>query len=614
MEKKFDFSGWATKANLKCSDGRIITKDAFNHCDGKTVPLVWGHQHDDPLRVLGHALLECRDDGVYTYGKFNDTEQGVNAKRLVEHGDVVALSIYANQLRQDGPNVLHGVIREVSLVLAGANPGAIIENVVRHSDDSDDPVIDPTRAYFSYVGPEAIELYHADEEKPAEEKPEDKGEGEEKGKTLKEVLDTFNEEQKTALYGIIGGLLAEDEDKDTDENKEEKIKHNESEGGNETMKQNVFDTDNQKDTAVISHADQVEILKLAKTSAVGSLQQAIGIYLEEKGGSLAHGIDELETLFPEFKNLDPGAPDMLTRDQGWVSKVMNGVAKSPFSRVRTRQADARIAALRAKGYKKGEEKTVMANIKLLGRQTEPQTIYIKDELNRDDIVDITDFSVVDYEKKIMRMTMNEEVATAIMVGDGREDGDPDKIHEDRIRPIWKDEDLYTIKATVDFAAEKAELQGTNTSANFSENYVYAEAVVKHLLYARENYKASGELEMYCDPHFVNVMLLARDLNGHRMYKTRADLAAALDVKAIHTAEQSAGLTRTGKDGKTYKLLALFVNLSNYQVGATKGGEITTFNQFDIDFNKEKFLMEARLSGALTEPYSAIALEELVSEG
>jgi hypothetical protein len=295
--------------------------------------------------------------------------------------------------------------------------------------------------------------------------------------------------------------------------------------------------------------------------------------------------------------------------------VINKIHKSPFSRIKTRHANALVTELRAKGYQnKGDQKTLSNSIKLISRETTPQTVYRKDELHRDDIEDIKDFDIVGYQWKVMKENMYEELALAALVGDGREDTDPDKIHEDRIRPIWKDEDLYTIKATVDFAAEKAELQGTNTSANFSENYVYAEAVVKHLLYARENYKASGELEMYCDPHFVNVMLLARDLNGHRMYKTRADLAAALDVKAIHTAEQFAGLTRTGKDGKTYKLLALFVNLSNYQVGATKGGEITTFNQFDIDFNKEKFLMEARLSGALTEPYSAIALEELVSEG
>lgn len=606
--EKYDFSGWATRHDLLCGDGLTIRKNAFKDNDGKTVPLIWNHDHTNPDAVLGHALLENREDGVYAYCKFNDTEQGRNAKALVDHGDVRSLSIYANKLKKLGMDVIHGCIRELSLVLAGQNPGASIDFVMAHGEDEEDSMI------VNY-DENAISIYHsvdnsAKEEtiKHSEEKKEDTTVADEKKtengeKTVKEVFDSLTEEQKTVVYAMIGQAI-EDATGDNEDNED-------NEGGNENMKHNVFEKDEQTGD-FLTHADEMEIIKLAKSSGVGSLQQAIREYIG--GEALAHGIDELETLFPEFKNLDPGAPELLTRDQGWVTKVMNGVSKSPFSRVRTRQADARIANLRAKGYKKGEEKTIMANIKLLGRQTEPQTVYIKDELNRDDIVDITDFSIVDYEKKIMKMTMNEEVATAIMIGDGRDDGDPDKIHEDRIRPIWTDEDLYTIKATIDFAAEKAELQGTNTAANFSDNYVYAEAMVKALLYARENYKASGELEMYCDPHLVNVMLLARDLNGHRLYKTRADLAAALDVTSINTAEQFAGKTRTGKDGKTYKLLALFVNLNNYQVGATKGGEITTFDQFDIDFNKQKFLMEARLSGALTEPYSAIAIEEEVTAG
>lgn len=614
---KYDFSGWATRNDLLCGDGRTIRKNAFKDNDGKTVPLIWNHDHGNPEAVLGNAVLEHREDGVYAYGKFNDSEQGRHAKMLVEHGDVRSLSICANRLKQIGNDVMHGSITELSLVLAGANPGAFIDYVMAHGEDEEDSIIAnyDENAIMIYHSDETEEgeqkLEHADDksEEPKDEKKGDEEDAEEKGKTVKEVFDKFTEEQKTVVYGIVGAILdGNDEDEDeSDDEEENNIKH--SEGGNEIMKSNVFDqTENKK--ATLSHADQVEIIALAKTSGVGSLQRAIKEYCDSK--QLAHGVDELETLFPEFKNLDPGAPDLLTRDQGWVSTVMNGVSKSPFSRVRTRQADTRIAALRAKGYKKGEEKTIMANIKLLGRQTEPQTVYIKDELNRDDIVDITDFSIVDYEKKIMKMTLNEEIATAIMVGDGREDGDPDKIHEDRIVPIWKDEDLYTIKRDIDIAAEKAELQGSETGAHFGENFVYSEAFVKAILYARENYKASGELEMYCDPHLVNVMLLARDISGHRLYKTRADLAAALDVKAIHTAEQFAGLTRTTKEGKTKKLLALFVNLNNYQVGATRGGEITTFDQFDIDFNKQKFLMEARLSGALTEPYSAIAIEEDVT--
>lgn len=611
----FDFSGWATKANLRCSDGRVIMKDAFKHNDGQKVPLVWNHQHNDVNEVLGHALLENRDEGVYTYCKFNESESGKTAKELVRHGDIVALSIYANKLRQQGDNVVHGVIREVSLVMAGANPGAFIDDIICHGDESDGEAV-------IYTG-EDVEINHADSE-TNDTKKEDKEVAEETKKTeentsenkdkktVKEVLGTLNEEQLDAVSYVVGKVIeefsGEDEDDEDDENE---AKHN-FEGGNDTMKNNVFDQDEMKNGRVLTHADQEEIIKLAKSSAVGSLQAAIGIWCENN--NLAHSFsdEDLETLFPEFKNLDPGAPDLLTRDQGWVTKVMNSVHKSPFSRVRTRQADARIAALRAKGYKKAEEKTVMANIKLLGRQTEPQTIYIKDELNRDDIVDITDFSIVDYEKRIMKMTMNEEVAMAIMVGDRREDGDPDKIHDDRIRPIWTDDDLYTIKADVDIAAMKTELNGTNTGANFGDDYIYAEAIIRSLLFAREQYKGSGVLEAYMAPHLVNIMLLARDLNGRRIYNNKADLASALNVSAIHEAEQFDGLVRTDKDGGKHKLLGLFVNLSNYQVGATKGGEITTFDQFDIDFNKQKFLMECRLSGALTEPYSAIALEEPVN--
>lgn len=618
MEKKFDFSGWATKANLKCSDGRIITEAAFKHCDGMTVPLVWGHQHNDPQRVLGHALLEYRaGEGMYTYAKFNDTEQGQNAKLLVEHGDVVALSIYANQLKQNGPNVLHGAIREVSLVLAGANPGAFIENVIRHSDDGEPITVDEEATLFTDEG---ITLYHEDD--PKDDKGSDDNTDDKKsedGKTVKEIWESIEKkldpDEMNLVYGMIGAASDNGSDDNADDkDNNETVKHNEeSEGGDDTMKKNVFDTEDQNNTMVLSHADQEAILKLAKSSAVGSLQQAISMYCEEKGMTLAHGVDDLETLFPEFKNIDPGAPELMTRDQGWVGVVMKKVKKSPFSRIRTRKANARIAALRAKGYKKGEQKTLMANIKLLGRQTEPQTIYIKDELNRDDIIDITDFSIVDYEKGIMKMTLEEEVATAIMLGDGRDDGDPDKIHEDRIRPIWKDEELYTHHVTIDIDAVKKELQGEDTGTYFGTNFVYAEAIIQTALYARETFEGSGTPDFYCDPHLVNVMLLARDRNGHRLYKTKADLAAALNVGAIYEGDQFANKTRVDGDGKTKKLLGLFVNLADYQVGATKGGEITTFQQFDIDFNKEKFLMECRCSGALTDPHSAIALEELVED-
>ena len=351
---------------------------------------------------------------------------------------------------------------------------------------------------------------------------------------------------------------------------------------------------------------------MAKAPSVGSLQHAMEIYAEEN--SLQHGIDQIEQLFPEYKDVKPGAPELLERDQTWVGVVMNKAHKSPISRIRTRQADARAAELRAKGYKKGNQKTLSANIKLLSRTTDPQTVYRKDELHRDDILDITDFDVVSYQYGIMRRNLEEDIAMAILIGDGRDDVDPDKISEDHIRSIWHDDELYTIHADVDIAAARAELQGTDTNKHFGDNYIYAEAIITAALYARERYKGSGSLDFFCTPHLLNVMLLARDLNGRRIYDSKSDLAAALNVNAIYTVEQFEGKTRTAGEDQTKKLLGLFVNMADYQIGSTKGGEITKFNQFDIDFNKEKYLLETRLSGALTKVYSAIALEEPVTPG
>lgn len=600
----FDFSGWATKANLKCSDGRIIRPDAFKHNDGQTVPLVWNHKHNDPSEVLGHALLENRADGVYAYCKFNDTDSGKTAKLLVQHGDVDQLSIYANQLKQQGPNVIHGNIRELSLVLAGANPGAFIDSVIVHGEESDEEAYIYTGEYIDLahtgvpdIHEEEIEpeetkediLEHSEEEKMEENKKTD-------DKTVQDVIDTMTEEQKTVMYALVGAALEDDMEED--------------EGGNDDMKHNVFDQDEQKKDNYLSHSDQADILALAKTTSVGSLKHAMEIYAEEN--SLQHGIDSIETLFPEYKLVNPGAPELLERDQTWVGTVMNGVHKSPISRIRTRQADARAAEIRAKGYKKGDQKKLSANLKLLSRTTDPQTVYRKDELHRDDIIDITDFDVVEYQYGVMRRNLEEDIAMAILIGDGREDVDADKISEDHIRSIWHDDDLYTIHADVDIAKARAELQGTNTNANFGENYIYAEAIITAALYSRERYKGSGNLVFFCTPHLLNVMLLARDLNGRRIYESKSDLAAALNVASIQTVEQFEGKTRTTTDEKTKKLLGIFVNLSDYQVGSTKGGEITRFNQFDIDFNKEKYLLETRLSGALTKVYSAIALEEPVS--
>ena len=594
---KFDFSGWATRANIKCSDGRTIMKNAFAHMDGKIVPLVWMHQHSDPNEVLGHALLENRDEGVYTYCTFNDTESGQTAKQLVLHGDVIALSIYANKLKQQMNNVLHGDIREVSLVLAGANPGAFIDSVICHGEESDEEAI-------IYTG-ENISLCHSEdgEEKNKKEKEGDDKMSNNSEKTVKDVIDTMNEEQKTVMYALIGQAVEGNGD-------DEDVEH--SEGGYNYMKHNVFDQDEMEVGGVLTHADQQSIIELAKQSSVGSLKTAMDIYAEEN--SLAHGVfEDYEVLFPEYELLKKGEPETLERDQSWIDEVLRKIHKSPISRIRTRQADARIAELRAKGYQnKGDEKTKMAQIKMIGRTTDPQTIYIKDDMHRDDIIDITDFDVVAYQWKMMRHVLNEELAMAALVGDQRDDGDPDKIHETHVRSIWHDEELYTIHTDVDIEAARTELQGSNTSVNFGENYIYAEAIITAALYSREKYKGTGTPDLYCTPHLLNVMLLARDLNGRRIYDSKSDLAAALNVNAIHTVEQFEGLTRTTDAGETKKLLGLFVNLADYQFGSTKGGEITRFEDFDMDFNKYKYMLETRLSGSLTKLYSAIALEEPIA--
>ena len=606
----YDFCGWATKNNLRCSDGRTIMKDAFKHMDGKVVPLVWNHQHDGVIDVLGHALLENRDEGVYAYGTFNDTESGQTAKLLVQHGDVDALSIYANNLKQNMANVIHGDIREVSLVLAGANPGAFIESVIKHGEESEEEARIFTGEYISLEdeNPKS-DIEHSEENSKKEdvsmyekEKKKKDTTDDSNEETVEDVLNTLNEKQEKVVNYIVGLALEEGSNK-TDE---------ESKGGNETMKHNVFDGMEAETQNVLSHADQESIIELAKQSGVGSLKAAMEIFANENA-ELAHGFESYEQLFPDYELTKKGAPELLERDQSWVAGVMSKIHKSPISRIRTRQADARIEELRAKGYQnKGDEKKVTANIKLLSRTTDPQTVYIKDNMHRDDIIDITDFDVVEYQWNVMRHTLNEELALAALIGDGRDEGDPDKIHETHIRSIWNDDELYTIHKDVDIKAAKAELQGTNTGASFGDNYIYAEAIITAALYSREKYKGSGTPDLYCTPHLLNVMLLARDLNGRRIYDSKADLAAALNVGEIYTVEQFEGRTRTTSDGKTKKLLGLFVNLADYQFGSTKGGEITKFEDFDMDFNKYKYMLETRLSGALTKVYSAIALEEPVA--
>ena len=597
----YDFSGWATRNNLKCSDGRTILKDAFKHNDGCTVPLVWNHQHNDPLNVLGHALLENRDEGVYAYCTFNDTDAGKNAKMLVEHGDISALSIYANQLRQQGGNVLHGAIREVSLVLAGANPGAFIDSIISHSD-----VNDGMEEAIIYTG-ENLEIFHAEEEnKEGEEKMSEVNtltHAEESEETVQDVFNTLNEKQKTVVYALIGQAL-------------EDAKANE-EGDDNQMKHNVFDQNTVNNSNVLSHSDQMEIIETAKNSNVGSFQRALKMYADDNalqhGFVNADGEEAIGELFPEYDLVKKGAPETIENDHEWVNVVMSKVHRSPISRIRTRQADARSADLRAKGYKKGSEKSYIGNIKLLNRTTDPQTIYVKDKLERDDIIDITDFDVVNYMYGVMKNKMNEELAMAFMVGDQREEGEADKISETHVRSIWNDDELYTIHVDVDYEAAKNELQGSNTSVNFGDNYIKAEATVTAALYAREQLKGKSNLDFFCTPHQLNVMLLARDLNGRRIYDSKSDLAKALNVDNIYTAEQLEGLTRTTAYGKTKKLLGLFVNLSQYHVGATKGGQLTKFEQFDIDFNQYKYLLETRLSGASVAIKSAIALEEDVTD-
>ncbi len=591
-----DFSGWATRNDLKCSDGRIIRHDAFKEDDGLKVPLVWNHQHNDPRNVLGHAYLENRDEGVYAYGFFNDTEAGEVGKVLVKHGDICALSIFANRLQQHGPDVVHGSICEVSLVHKGANPGAFIDSMIAHGDGTDDEAI----IYTGFP----LELSHSDETKP-EEKSTKTNEDDE---TVSDVIDSMSEKQQNVMYALIAQALDSKTDEPSTENNDESEPNKEE----NTMKHNVFD--NEKQTNCLSHADQESIISMAKSSNVGSLRTAMDIYAEQNPeGVLAHGINSIETLFPDYKDVRPGAPEMITTDQGWVNEVLKKVHKSPISRIRTRQADVRnIENRRAKGYAKGTLKTYTGNIDLIHRTTDPQTVYVKSKLDRDDITDIIDFDVVGYMYNMDRMNLNEELATAIMIGDGRAVGAEGKIYEDKIRPIWTDDELYTIHADVDIATMKTTLQGSNTSVNFGENYIYAEAVIQSLLYAREKYRGSGTPDFYCTPHLVNVMLLARDLNGRRIYDKVSDLAAALNVGNIITVEQFEGKTRTTTDSKTKKLLGLMVNLADYSLGATKGGEITHFTDFDIDFNQEKSLLETRCSGANVRVMSAIALEEPVT--
>lgn len=575
MVDKFDFGGWATRNNLKCSDGRVIIKDAFKHNDGHKVPLVWNHQHNDPLNVLGHAILENRNEGVYAYCTFNNTEAGQNAKQLVEHGDVSALSIFANKLKQQGSNVLHGEIREVSLVLAGANPGAFIDSIIRHGEESDEEAV-------VYTG-ETLELMHSEEstdevdeeltEETSEENKEDTETSEDEvkhsddEKTVEDVFNTLTEEQKNVVYALVGQAL---ESKNQNGNNE----------GEPDMKHNVFETQNDKKETTLSHSEIQAIINDAKR--YGSMRDSV----------LAHGIENVDFLFPDARNMND-VPDFIQRDMGWVSKVMSGVHSTPFSRVKSMHANITEDEARAKGYIKGKLKKEEV-FSLLKRSTEPTTVYKKQKMDRDDVIDITDFDVIAWLKAEMRMMLDEEIARAILVGDGRLSSSDDKISEDKIRPIWKDADLYTHKVMI----------GAEPTARAEEK---AKAFIKACIKSRKNYKGSGNPKLYTTEDMVTDCLLLEDNNGRRIYESVASLATALRVSEIVTVPVMEGLTRNGQTNKV-ELLAIIVNLNDYNVGADKGGAVNMFDDFDIDYNQQKYLIETRCSGALVKPYSAIAVE------
>lgn len=598
----YDFSGWATKANLKCSDGRTIMKDAFKGNDGATVPLVWNHQHSDPNEVLGHALLENRDEGVYAYCTFNETESGKTAKLLVEHGDINALSIYANQLKEHMSNVLHGNIREVSLVLAGANPGASIESIMKHGEESDEECIIYTGENISLShndmsSDESESLEHKDkEEERLKESAEDGADKKDKKseedskkenteskdeKTISDILDTLTDEQKDAVYALVGGIAKELNAPD------EETKNDKSEGGNENMKHNVFDKTDENNGKVLSHDAMNTIISDAKR--YGSLKESFLAHAAE------YGIDQIEYLFPEAKSLN-NPPEFIKRDTGWVSKVMSGIHHTPFSRIKSVFANITEDDARAKGYMKGNLKKEEV-FSLLKRSTNPTTIYKKQKLDRDDVVDITDFDVVSWLKTEMRMMLDEEIARAILVGDGRLASSDDKIDENCIRPIISDADLYTIKKQVDVA-------------NNATDEAKAKAFIKAAIKARKDYKGSGEPTLYTTEDVVTNCLLIEDTTGRVIYDTIDKLRNVLRVKEIVTVPVMEGL----KGAKGGDLVGVIVNLSDYNVGADKGGEINMFDDFDIDYNQMKYLIETRCSGALIKPYSAIALELNVAAG
>lgn len=568
--EKYDFSGWVTKNDLRCSDGRIIRHNAFANNDGAVVPLVWNHEHNGPDNILGKVRLKNKNSGVYGYGTFNDTESASTAKELVKHGDITALSIYANQLKQDSNNVIHGDIKEVSLVLAGANPGAYIDSILMHGDYSDTDAI-------IYSG-EEIELYHAEDNKEKEKEmaKEETKESKSSEKTVKDVFETLTEEQKNAVYALIGAAL--EDGKNQGKKSEPEKQDDESKEDDKEMKHNVFDTQTEDDTLI--HDGLQEIIKDAKRQ--GSMKESFLVHSQD------YGIENIDYLFPDAKNID-NTPQFIQREMGWVQKVMGGVHHTPFSRIKSVFADITDEEARAKGYMKGKLKKEEV-FTLLKRTTTPTTIYKKQKMDRDDVIDITDFDVIAWVKSEMRTMLDEEIARAILIGDGRSTSSDDKINEQNIRPILSDADLYTIKSDVEI---KSDATGADK----------AKAFIDQVVRSRKDYKGSGQPSLYTTEDMITECLLLEDQIGHKLYKSEAELATAMRVKEIIPVEVMENL----KDSKSQDVAGIVVNLTDYNIGADKGGAVNMFDDFDIDYNRQKYLIETRCSGALIKPYSAIAL-------
>lgn len=701
----YDFGGYATKCGLVCTDGRVILPNAFKHNDGARVPIVWQHDYSSPENILGYGVLENRNDGVYIYGSFNDSPKAKLAKHSIEHGDITSMSIKAIGVRQNGNDVVRGNIKEVSLVVGGANPGAKIDTIMTHDDSGECEVIitsgDDGLEIFEhdfdnsiYDDPEDLddeiedeeddnepdedetskkepEDNESEDEEPEEEPDDSEVEHADEQKTVKDILNSFTDEENNLMYFIIGKIM-EDYDIDIEQSNENQNGNTSTnvDSNNKTvedilngmskekqdvmyyvigevisdagvdieniekevehsMKKRIFEDKNGEiihenenggvlsgNDFVLTHDDEKAIMALAKKERTTSFRETAKAYLQEKYGlddkSFEHGVfsdSDLEYLHPDYKLVKEGEPDTYTYSQAWVEAVFNKVGKSPKSRLRVRVIDAKTKMLKAKGYIKGKAKTNIGNVKLINRTVDPQTVYVKDELHRDDVVDITDFDIAVYENKILQMMLKQELALDFLVGDGREEGDPDKVYEEHIKPIWTDDELFTIHKDVDLEAMKTKLQGTDTGKYFGEEFILIEAFIEALRAARIDYNGSGDLDMYCTPTIVNKMLLARDRNGRRIYNTMDELKSALNVRNIYEVELLDGLVRTDSSSVKHILHAIFVNFADYETGANKGGQITSFEDFDIDFNQLQFLKETRLSGMLSKIKSAIVIEE-----